>query len=490
MAAPARSLEAKAARGQDESVSKPWLQNAAPAAMRAAENPSSMRHHLKTIAEKNNKHFGEAWESSRKSTQVIFATLHAEDDKAYKQSGKAKFAQENPKLQFMSRMDYKKFIETALDESREALNSSPSWTMQDMRKAVESKVAWLPKLEDLYRSESQQSLPGDHLVNRVMTVAAPPLDNNPGASSSDLSVPKRGAWNKIRQHTQTQSAINAFGKSTHSSSKRLLGPKGGNTAAACASSNAPAAAAGATVRTASPAAAVMLPPWENSALIARHGVRHDALHSRLQRLDRRIARRRVAEQAPDDSRGSWVKQAPQLAAVGPIVTALANGDPLHGGERVQIPTDAVLLAMEPVDSLRVLRECELRTLSLLTGVKQTWRERVTQSKGRRVVLLQGGDGIHQDDNLRSRYNSYLLEVMETLTVKRRLVVRHVVSKMDNVSKVVGKEVAGVMMRKKKMDADEAGLRQTLRRQDEEDVALGRGYVAVRFSDRPSTCPAG
>lgn len=56
--------------------------------------------------------------------------------------------------------------------------------------------------------------------------------------------------------------------------------------------------------------------------------------------------------------------------------------------------------------------------------------------------------------------------------------------------VVGREVASVMIRKKKMDTDEAALRQSLRRQDEADVAQGRGYVAVRFGDRPRTCPTG
>ena len=46
------------------------------------------------------------------------------------------------------------------------------------------------------------------------------------------------------------------------------------------------------------------------------------------------------------------------------------------------------------------------------------------------------------------------------------------------------------MRKKRIDADEAAQRQALRRQDEEDAALGRGYVAVRFAERPGTSPAG
>lgn len=56
-------------------------------------------------------------------------------------------------------------------------------------------------------------------------------------------------------------------------------------------------------------------------------------------------------------------------------------------------------------------------------------------KGKRLVLLQGGGGIHQDEQLRSRYNSYLLEVLEKLTAKRRVVVRHVVNHMDSVAKV-------------------------------------------------------
>lgn len=51
------------------------------------------------------------------------------------------------------------------------------------------------------------------------------------------------------------------------------------------------------------------------------------------------------------------------------------------------------------------------------------------------MLLQGGCGIHQDAQLRSRYNSYLLDVLEALTAKRRVVVRRVVSNMDAVAKV-------------------------------------------------------
>lgn len=46
------------------------------------------------------------------------------------------------------------------------------------------------------------------------------------------------------------------------------------------------------------------------------------------------------------------------------------------------------------------------------------------------------------------------------------------------------------MRKKRMDADEAVERQALRRKDEEDAVLGRGYVAVRLVDTPGACPAG
>lgn len=68
-------------------------------------------------------------------TQVIFATLHAEDDKVYKKCGKARFAQEDSALQYMSRMDYTKFLETALDDSQKALTSSPSFSIQDMRRA-------------------------------------------------------------------------------------------------------------------------------------------------------------------------------------------------------------------------------------------------------------------------------------------------------------------------------------------------------------------
>ena len=247
---------------------------------------------------------------------------------------------------------------------------------------VESRVAWLPKLEDLYRSESQESLPGDHLVKRMMTMADPLGSSLPGAGgcTGGTATPATtvSCWKKLRQHSQTQSVVHALGRAAHASSKRFLGLDRSSTAPACANGTAPAAVVDPGVGMCGdvPAASTAL-PWENIILMARRAVRHDALRDRLQLLDRRIARRRIAEQnlTECDHKGAWVKHSPQLAAVH-VAVALGNGDSLHGGERVHVPTDTELLAMEPVESLRVLRECELRTLSLLTGVKQTWKERV------------------------------------------------------------------------------------------------------------------
>lgn len=92
-----------------------------------------------------------------------------------------------------------------------------------------------------------------------------------------------------------------------------------------------------------------------------------------------------------------------------------------------------------------------------------------QSRGKRLVLLQGGDGIHQDDHLRSRYNSYLLEVLESLSAKRRVVVQHIVSEMDTVAKVRLPKV---------MKPLRTGVGKETRRRGNWRVA-GSGYSAVK-----------
>lgn len=65
---------------------------------------------------------------------MVYATLHVEDDKAYKQSGTTRFSRDDPKLQYMSRMDYTSFLEAALDESQRNIASAPSLNMFDMRR--------------------------------------------------------------------------------------------------------------------------------------------------------------------------------------------------------------------------------------------------------------------------------------------------------------------------------------------------------------------
>lgn len=231
--------------------------------------------------------------------------------------------------------------------------------------SVERKVAWLPKLEDLYRSDSQEPLPGDHLVTRMMTMTGP----RPGTVPA--STGRRAHWKTLQQHMQSRAVVRALGKPSGASSYRSLREDQESTSATQPCGE--VAGGAVSVRTHAPAPTSAVVPWEDLQLITRRGLHHDVLHERFQLLNRRITRRQEAEHE-SGKQGPCVKQSPRLAAVGAVVVAMS--DSLHGGERVKVPTDEELLAKTPVESLRVLRECELRTLSLLTGVKQTWRDRV------------------------------------------------------------------------------------------------------------------
>lgn len=68
--------------------------------------------------------------------QAVFATLHADDGHVYKENGKinARFSRDDPNLQFMSRLDYTRFIESALTDSQQTIASAPSLNTFDMRK--------------------------------------------------------------------------------------------------------------------------------------------------------------------------------------------------------------------------------------------------------------------------------------------------------------------------------------------------------------------
>lgn len=68
--------------------------------------------------------------------QAVFATLHADDDKAYKENGtiRNRLTHADPKLQYMSRLDYTRFIESALTDSQQAIASAPSLNAFDMRR--------------------------------------------------------------------------------------------------------------------------------------------------------------------------------------------------------------------------------------------------------------------------------------------------------------------------------------------------------------------
>lgn len=231
--------------------------------------------------------------------------------------------------------------------------------------SVERKVAWVPKLEDLYRSESQEPLPGDHLVKRMMTMTGP----RPGTVPA--STGRSGHWKTVQQHKQSHGVIRALGTTSGTTSHRPLqvDQEGTSATQPCGE------AAGGTVSvcTHATAQASAVFPWENLQLITRRGLHHDAVHDRFKLWSRRINQRREAKHE-SGKQGPWVKQSPRLDSVVPVVITMR--DSLHGGERVKVPTDEELLAMSPVESQRVLRECELRTLSLLSGVKQTWRDRV------------------------------------------------------------------------------------------------------------------
>ena len=234
-------------------------------------------------------------------------------------------------------------------------------------------MAWLPKLEDLYRSESQEPLPGDHLVNRMMTLTGPRLGTAPaGTSSATAHASPMPHWKKVQQQMQSRGVVRVLGKASGATSTGLPRPgDGAATADPCAAAPERDASGGVHATGHQPAAVL---PWENPQLIARRGVRHDVLHDRLQTLSCRIARRRQAGHESESKPGSWARQSPRLSTVGPAAVVLSTS--LHGGERINVPTDGELLAMAPVEALRVLRECELRTMALLTGVKQTWKDRV------------------------------------------------------------------------------------------------------------------
>lgn len=235
-------------------------------------------------------------------------------------------------------------------------------------------MAWLPKLEDLYRSESQEPLPGDHLVHRMMTLTGPRLGTAPaGASSATAQASPAPHWKKVQQQMQSRGVVRVLGKASGATSKGLPRPGEAGTATADSCAGASERDAWGDVHATGHQPAAVL-PWENPQLIARRGVRHDVLHDRLQTLSCRITRRRQAGHEPESKPGSWVRHSPRLSTVGAAAVVLSTS--LHGGERIKVPTDGELLAMAPVEALRVLRECELRTMALLTGVKQTWKDRV------------------------------------------------------------------------------------------------------------------
>jgi hypothetical protein len=417
---------------------------------------------------------------------------------------------------------------------------------------VEGRVAWLPKLEDLYGADDAMTTASGDFGSTVAVSAARDslqaakrlLRNAPTKRRALVSrapsfmtarkPDRRATWSKLKTLTTASAGFNRVRASSAmlvAEAQKALAHQGAPPPAEEVSEG--------DVGVAPAARTAIRRPWEDAEKLALRGMRRDALQSRLLELDERLNRRKAGELPQANSETALGACSPPRHSVSlsqrPATVATADAqaelqaearkqllsDPKHRPMTaafpmvIEVPSDGALEAMDPLAALGRLRQIEEGVLKEMGGHQQSIKDHIKEryalrrrigraggcsrrrgnvrrsGKGgaKRVVLFHGVEAASVSPAAVKARKDYLMGVLEAISPKRQQVTRRVVHDLDGMSQRINKELTQLMLRKRRVDAQEIAARQALRRQELDDLATGAGYIAIRFSNmcrRPFT----